>query len=182
MVMSGIAGQGVQKVGSLIASAASLEGYEATYYPILSGNKRGGLTSCHVVIADHVIGAPERAKGNYLLLMDDMSVDDKAQAYLPGAEVIINSSLTKKVLPEDGCQVYAVPFSDIALREVGNAKTMSVVAFGFILALNDLFCVETAEAVLKREFGKKEKLLALNITALNKGMALAREMKAKKGI
>lgn len=178
-ILSGIAGQGVQKTGALIAAAASVEGKEATYYPVLSGNKRGGLTSCCVVISDSIIGAPERSRGDYLLLMDEISVQDKMSAFLPGGDVIINSTLAKSTISSEFCHVYEVPMSELALNEIENTKTLSVIAFGFIIALHSVIKKDSAFTVLEKEFGKKKKILELNRKALKLGIDLAKEYVSK---
>ena len=50
LLFSGIGGQGIMNLGEILCNAAIKAGYNVTFSPVYSAEKRGGRTMCNIVM------------------------------------------------------------------------------------------------------------------------------------
>ncbi len=169
MYLAGVGGQGLQVVGKTIVEAAYRKGLYVTYSPKYGFEKRGGLTSCYVVLSDRPIGNPRKKLQDLILTMEPKAFNNFKQDVKPDGTLVVNSTLVKN---SDKLPVRRldVPFHDICL-ELGNTKVISSVALGALaVLLNDVFPEpeELLDEMLEK-LKKKPELAELNRKAFASG-------------
>lgn len=128
--LAGVGSQGLQVIGKTIAAAANKKNYHVTYSPKYGTAKRGGLSSCYVVISDGPIGNPRRKKHDLVLTLEPKTYQQFRNDVKPGGLLIVNSTLvTDRLEPAEGVKEIPVPLHSICM-EIGNNKVISAVALG----------------------------------------------------
>jgi len=167
LIFSGIGGQGVLLSGQLLCSAAVKKGHLVTWAPSYGQEKRGGRTMCQIVISDE-IGSPVVSEAEIVMVMDEVSLNDYEQRVAPGGYLILNSSMITKEPTRNDIKVIKVPFNDMA-KEVGNPKTINMVALGSILKYFDLISVDSIKQQVAETFSAKPKIIQINQEAIQAG-------------
>lgn len=170
MYFAGVGGQGLQVAGKTILEAAFKKGFNVTYSPKYGFEKRGGLTSCFVVISDQPIGNPRKKMQDILLVMEPKAYKSFKNCVKPDGVLVLNSSLIKED-EELPVKKKRIPFHDICL-ELGNTKVISSVALGAIsVLLSDIFPnpEELLNFMLEKVKSKPE-LMELNRKAFARGL------------
>lgn len=169
MIFSGIGGQGVILLGKFICKAAAAKGYSVTLAPAYGQEKRGGRTSCQVVIAEGM-DSPVISLADTVLVMDDKSFDDYKDKVKKGGTLIINSSMITRDVDNADIKVVKIPVSDIA-AEVGNARAINMVALGAVAKTLDVVTLDDVKAQIKANM--KPAIVDVNLLAVEKGYAFA---------
>ncbi len=171
MYFAGIGGQGLQVVGKTIAAVANEKGYHVTYSPKYGTAKRGGLTSCFVVISDDEIGNPRKKKQDLLVVMEPKAYAQFHHDVKAGGTLVVNSTLVPQTEePDEGVKQVNVPLHGIC-AELGNTKVISSVALGAVAELlKDIF-PDTQEFLdfMLKQLSKRPDLLELNKKAFEMG-------------
>lgn len=171
MYFAGVGGQGLQVLGKIIAEAANEKGLHVTYSPKYGTAKRGGLTSCFVVISDEPIGNPRKKKQDLLLVMEPRAYGQFCHDVKPGGTLVVNSTLVPEAAPADeGVSLVKVPLHEVCAR-LGNTKVISTVALGAMAELlTDIFPdKEVFLELMLRQLSGKPELLELNKKAFAAG-------------
>lgn len=172
MYLAGVGGQGIQFIGKIIASAANKKDYYITYSPKYGASKRGGLTSCYIVISDEPIGNPRRKKHDLVLVMEPSSYNQFRNDLVPGGTLVVNSTLVTDILePAENVKEVCVGLHDI-VKEIGNNKVISSVALGALVEhLKDLLTEDEILESLLETVPDKAGLKELNVRAFKAGIA-----------
>lgn len=170
MYLAGVGGQGIQFLGNTIASAANKKDYYVTYSPKYGASKRGGLTSCYIVISDEPVGNPRRKKHDLVLAMEPSSYKQFRSNVKPGGTLVVNSTLVTEMKdPIEGVNEVPVGLHDI-VKEIGNNKVISAVALGALAEhLKDLLTEDELLESLLETVPNKPGLKELNERAFNDG-------------
>jgi len=89
--------------------------------------------------------------------------------------MVLNSSRITSEVKIDGKKVISVPVDDIAL-EVGNIKVANIVIIGALIGATGVVSKEVFVASLEEKFKeKKPEILAMNLKALEKGIAFGEQ-------
>lgn len=171
MYLAGVGGQGLQVAGKVLVEAAYKNGYKVTYSPKYGFEKRGGLTSCYVVISDEEIGNPRKKLQDILLVMEPKAYKNFRSDVKVGGSLIVNTALIKT--PEEtpeGIARIDIPYHDICL-ELGNLKVISSVVLGSLAyLLRDIFPdARVLKDIMLESLKKKPALLELNAKAFDLG-------------
>jgi len=59
--------------------------------------------------------------------------------------------------------------------KLGNSKVANMIALGYVLGFLDFISYEAVEDLVKETFAKKEKLIPLNLQALQRGYEMAKQ-------
>lgn len=173
MYFAGTGGQGLQVLGKTVAEAANEKGYHVTYSPKYGSAKRGGLTSCYVVISDKPIGNPRKKMQDLLLVMEPKAYQQFRNDVKEGGTLVVNSTLVDaRDVPPTGVTRLDVPLHDVC-AELGSTKVISSVALGAIaVLLLDMFPrqEELLDHMLKK-LTRKPELMELNRKAFCAGVA-----------
>jgi 2-oxoglutarate ferredoxin oxidoreductase subunit gamma len=177
IVFGGTGGQGVQLATQLLAQAATLEGKNALQYCDYTSEMRGGKIDCTVVVADagEEIGSPRRPRPRAVVAMSPRALDEYGPGVRPGGLLLVNASMVDPRVLRRDCDVFLVPTLRLA-AEVGEARTVSMIAVGALVGRLGIVAVESLVEALRAVVpAHRQKLIAVNEKALRRGAAYAVE-------
>jgi 2-oxoglutarate ferredoxin oxidoreductase subunit gamma len=174
VVLAGFGGQGMLLIGKLLSLAAMEEGKEVTWVPSYGPEMRGGTANVTVTIADEAIGAPVSAHPWSAAVMNQPSLEKFGPAIEPGGLLVINSSLVPVRFEREDIDVMYLPANDLA-NGIGATRSPNVVVFGAYVCLSDAVSYASARAQLEHQFGRKPKVLDINLHAFQLGWDAAAE-------
>lgn len=169
LIIAGFGGQGVLKLGLVLAEAAMHEGREVVWTPAYGPETRGGPSFCTVIISSERIGAPIVALADTAIIMDQTSLPKYQKMVRPQGTLLINSSLVNPETVRTDIPAYAIPANAIA-EELGNDHISNMVVLGAFIQLTQLVAPETIVAALREALPERARhLLPLNARALEVG-------------
>jgi 2-oxoglutarate ferredoxin oxidoreductase subunit gamma len=160
-------------MGQIMAQAAMDQGYEVVWIPSYGPEMRGGTAYCTVVISDRPIGSPIIRNPKHLVAMNRPSLEKFAPTVQAGGTIFINSSIISIDADRDDVDVIKVPIIEIA-KELGNIKTANIVALAAFVSRSQVVDFELLRESVKSKFAKREKLIPINMKALEEGQKAAR--------
>jgi 2-oxoglutarate ferredoxin oxidoreductase subunit gamma len=169
---AGFGGQGIMLMGQIMAEAAMQQGFEVVWIPSYGPEMRGGTAYCTVVISDRPVGSPIIRNPKHLVAMNRPSLEKFASAVKPGGTIFINSSIISIDAGRDDVDVIKVPIIEIA-KALGNIKAANIVALAAFVSRSKVVDFEMLRESVKAKFAKKEKLIPLNMKALEEGKKAA---------
>ena len=169
---AGFGGQGIMLMGQIMAQTAMLQGYEVVWIPSYGPEMRGGTAYCTVVISDRPIGSPIIRNPKHLVAMNRPSLEKFAPTVQSGGTIFINSSIISIDAGRDDVDVIKVPIIEIA-KELGNVKTANIVALAAFVSRSQVLDFEMLRKSVKDKFASREKLIPLNMKALEEGKKAA---------
>jgi 2-oxoglutarate ferredoxin oxidoreductase subunit gamma len=170
---AGFGGQGIMLMGQIMAQAAMQQGYEVVWIPSYGPEMRGGTAYCTVVISDRPIGSPIIRNPKHLVAMNRPSLEKFAPSVKSGGTIFINSSIISIDADRDDVDVIKVPIIEIAKR-LGNVKIANIVALAAFVSRSQVVDFELLRESVKGKFASREKLIPLNMKALEEGQKAAR--------
>ncbi len=178
--IAGFGGQGVMTLGKFLAEAAcESSDKQVTFFPSYGAQQRGGTANCFVVISDDFIGAPLGDVMDDLVIMNEPSLQRFLSTAKPGGRVFVNSSIVTAPITRTDITVVSAPVTEMAL-EAGNVKVANVIMLGVYLGYTGILDPDTLWSVMLRKLSKKPKLLPLNETAFQRGLAWGRHAREGK--
>jgi 2-oxoglutarate ferredoxin oxidoreductase subunit gamma len=172
VMFAGFGGQGILLIGKLLANAAMEEGFEVAWIPSYGPEMRGGTAYCTVVIGTQPIGSPIIKNPSHLVAMNRPSLEKFAPVIKPGGVVLINQSLIPVGSGREDLDDLKVPTQEIAVA-AGNGKAANIVALAAFVERSKLVSMDTLKHCIEIEFGKKPKLIPLNLRAMEEGIKAA---------
>lgn len=179
VIVAGFGGQGVMVIGQLLGyTAAETTDKKVSYFPSYGAEQRGGTANCYVVISDDEIGAPKVSKADYLIILNQPSVEKFKNNLAPGGVVIVNSSIvTDTSAFPAGTKVIQVPAGEIA-TEIGNDKVMNLIMIGTLIGYSDMLPAENVLQTAYKKLGaKRPQLNPLNKAAFERGLEIGKANK-----
>ena len=170
---AGFGGQGIMLMGQIMAQAAMQQGYEVVWIPSYGPEMRGGTAYCTVVISERPIGSPIIRNPKHLVAMNRPSLEKFAPSVKSGGTIFINSSIISIDAGRDDVDVVKVPIIEIA-KELGNVKAANIIALAAFVSRSQVVDFELLRESVKAKFANKEKLIPLNMKALEEGQKAAR--------
>jgi len=174
IICAGSGGQGIVFMGRLLAWAAMEDKKFTTFIPSYGAEMRGGTANCSVVISDEEITSPLIEKASSAIIMNEASLHKFEPRVREKGLVLVNSSLTRNKVKRKDVEVLYIPASELA-EEIGNVKTANTVILGAFLARKKILPLEKAKSCLSRLLPSQEKLIRINIQALEKGAEIVQE-------
>lgn len=173
--VGGQQGEGIESTGEIFATAMNRKGYYLYGYRHFSSRIKGGHTNNKIRVST----APVHAISDDLdiLIAFDQETIVLNHHEMREDSVILADSKAKPEKPEDcKAQFIVLPFTEIA-KELGTPLMKNMVAIGATAALMQLQ-TETFETLIQNMFEKKgEKVVQLNIEALNEGYRVMSEQR-----
>ena len=170
---AGFGGQGIMLMGQILAQAAMDQGYEVVWIPSYGPEMRGGTAYCTVVISDRPIGSPIIRNPKHLVAMNRPSLEKFAPTVQAGGTIFINSSIISIDADRDDVDVIKVPIIEIA-KKLGNVKAANIVALAAFVSRSQVVDFELLRESVKGKFASREKLIPINMKALEEGQKAAR--------
>ncbi len=173
IIFAGFGGQGVLFAGQLLAYTALAEGKHVTWIPSYGPEMRGGTANCTVVVSDQPIGSPVCRNPSMAAVFNNPSLEKYEPLVKPGGLLVINASLIVSPITRDDLEIVSIPATALA-TELGDVRAANMILLGALLARRPLVAPATVDAVLGEKLGpRKAHMRALNVRALEQGMALA---------
>ena len=175
IMIAGFGGQGVMSIGKSLVEAGLEEGLEVSWVPSYGPEMRGGTANCSVILSSQAVGSPIVYIPTELIAMNVPSLRKFENDVIPGGAIFINSSIIKEEVLREDVKVYRVPCDTIAV-ELGNGKVSNMVMLGAYIGATKALDPETLRTMIRHMFaGRKEKLIPLNLEALQRGIECAQE-------
>jgi len=174
--LAGSGGQGIIMAAIVLAEAAGVhEGKQVSQTQSYGPEARGGTCKAEVVISDVAIDYPKVSSPDFLLAMNQASVNTYFGDLKPTGLLVVDSTLVSKV---PTAKIVAIPFTKIAREEFGTELVANMVALGALARLSNAVSQESLEeAVITRAPpGTGE----LNLKALRAGVKAAESYDLKK--
>lgn len=167
--LAGSGGQGIIMAAIVLAEAAGVhEGKQVSQTQSYGPEARGGTCKAEVVISDTPIDYPKVAKPDFMLAMNQASVNTYFGDLKPTGLLIVDSTLVSKV---PTAKTVSIPFTKIAREEFGTDLVANMVALGALGWLSKGVSIESLEeALLSRVPPGTEEL---NLRALRAGVKAA---------
>ena len=168
VMFAGFGGQGILLSAKILAHAAMEDGLEVAWVPSYGPEMRGGTAYCTVVISDRLIGSPIIRNPMHLVAMNRPSLEKFAPMVKTKGTILVNSTLISIEAGRDDVDELRVPVNDIAVK-LGNVRSANIVALSAFVARTGVVKMETLRSCVKEEFASKEKLIPLNMSAVDEG-------------
>ncbi len=172
LIVAGFGGQGVVLAGKLVASAALMENREVVWAPSYGPEMRGGEVHCTVVVSDRRIGSPEVSLADSLVLMDKTSLTRFGRRLKPGGLLLVNRSLVSDELDGSAYELLAVRATEEA-GSLGDQRVANVLLLGAYLTRRPVVTLDSLTEAMRQTAQGNQKLLDVNLRALDRGVALA---------
>ncbi len=167
--LAGSGGQGIIMAAIVLAEAAGVhEGKQVSQTQSYGPEARGGTCKAEVVISETPIDYPKVSRPDFLLAMNQASVNTYFGDLKPTGLLIVDSTLVSKV---PTAKTVAIPFTKIAREECGTDLVANMVALGALGWLSkDVSLESLEEALISRVPNGTEEM---NLKALRAGVKAA---------
>jgi 2-oxoglutarate ferredoxin oxidoreductase subunit gamma len=169
VLISGFGGQGLMRLGKIIAEVGLREGNFVSWFPSYGAEMRGGTAHCFVKISETPIASPLVVHPDIAMLLNQPSFNKFKNRLRKGSLLITNSNLMKEtVSPVKGVESVSFNLNAMAI-ECGSLKVLNSIVLGMLSALKEEeFRQETIADVLKETFAEKN-IQDINLRGLNRG-------------
>ncbi|WP_136809267.1 2-oxoacid:acceptor oxidoreductase family protein [Desulfosediminicola flagellatus] len=176
VICAGFGGQGVMSIGQLLAYGGMLDNHNVTWLPSYGPEMRGGTAYCSVMISKEPVGSPVISRDATSAIVMNLPSLRKFESYvISGGDLLINSSMVSELAERDDLNCYYIPANDIA-KECGSDRAANMVMLGAYLAIHPVVSQASVKKAFLKVFGDKaEKLLELNMSAIEGGAASVRD-------
>lgn len=128
--IAGSGGQGVVLAGVVLGRAAALySGKRATQTQSYGPEARGGSCKSEVVISESPVDFPLATKLDALVVMNQESLKKYLKDLKPGGVLLADSSLIKEI-PAGDYQVYPIPGTEMAEKQLNNRIVANMIMLG----------------------------------------------------
>lgn len=170
----GVGGQGIVLAGRLLGKAAALfDGKDAVCTQSYGPEARGGASRADVVISDERVDYPFVVDADILAVFFQEAYLRFRPRLKDGGLLLADDMLVQA--EDDDTGLRAVPATRTA-EELGNRMAANVVMLGYIVGASNVVSAGSVEQSIRTTV--KERILDLNLRALDAGMRLAAEHEA----
>jgi 2-oxoglutarate ferredoxin oxidoreductase subunit gamma len=146
--LSGSGGQGLLTAGLILAKAATREGLNVTQTQSYGAASRGGSSRSDVVISNEPIYFPEATRFSALVALTQESCDKFLPALSDNGTLIVDTVFVKNFNTIDQ-MVYALPFTKIAIEQLGSALPTNILALSFLVLVTEIVTEKTLKDAIK---------------------------------
>jgi len=172
----GLGGQGIV-LSSIIFGTAAVEGAGLNAFQTQSygSESRGGQCQAEVILTTGTVSSPIADHVDVLIGMSQSALDRYLSRLRPGGTLIIDPEYVAQPKRHD-IAVIEVPATQIA-GEAGSNIAANMVMLGFIQQATGIISREDLNKAIRENVA--EKFLELNLKAVDRGSALAKEHNVK---
>jgi indolepyruvate ferredoxin oxidoreductase beta subunit len=175
ILISGLGGQGVLFITSLLAEAAIDKELPVFTSETHGMAQRGGTVVSHFKVGDFSSPLIRPFKADGLVLLKDENITQHGFFLRKGGWAVVNGTndpKVEKMLPA------GVIDADKLAQQISNPKAVNLIVLGFVLSRADqntkdkinLFCSLTdVKKVLRKKFSSRKKMLDASLLALQTG-------------
>jgi 2-oxoglutarate ferredoxin oxidoreductase subunit gamma len=176
IMISGSGGDGAVFLGKVLSWAGMAKhGYYTTGLPSYGPEIRGGTSRTEVIISDAPISSPVNTTFDSLIVFNDMSLDRFEPGVVPSGLIVFNADVVTRSPRRTDITSLSLHGSAEA-QALGNSRLMNVVTLGAWAARRAHVLDRAALVEGLRHVAKHPALFELNCRALDRGLALAREL------
>jgi 2-oxoglutarate ferredoxin oxidoreductase subunit gamma len=137
----GTGGQGVILMGVILAMAATRDHRQVVQTQSYGPEARGGYSRSDVIISDRPIDYPQLAGVDVLVALSQESAKGYSKLLRPDGLLIYDS---EKVLdmPRVTGPSYGIPFTRLAVEQIGKLQTMNVLTLGAVVGITGVVSIE----------------------------------------
>lgn len=151
-----------------------------TYFPSYGAEQRGGTANCFVVISDQDIDAPKVNMADYLVVLNQPSMERFSESVKNGGALFVNSSIVTDIPQYRDIDIVPVEAGNIA-AELGTPKVMNLVMTGAVIGYSDLLPADNVLQTAFRKLGaKRPELNPLNEAAFKRGFEIGKLAKSRR--
>ena len=179
VLFSGVGGQGVLLMGTLLARAAIEDGYFASWVPYYGLEMRGGRAKCWVAVSDVEIPSPVFSRLTTALFLSERFLEEDIHKVERGGLLILN-------VEDGGAEDLARVGGDTArgstaefriwatgiASKLGSAASANMVMLGAYVAMKRIVKMDTIQRLVLTERGEGS-MRDLNLSCLVKGFEIA---------
>ena len=175
ILISGVGGQGVLFITSLLAEAAISKGLPVFTSETHGMAQRGGTVVSHFKVGDFSSPLIRPFQADGLLVLKDENIAQHGSFLRPDGWAVVNNSKDMKI---NNQMIASAVDADRLAQEIKNPRSLNLIVLGLALARAgrrgkkriNLFCsMADVKKVLKKRFGDRPKITAASITALETG-------------
>jgi 2-oxoglutarate ferredoxin oxidoreductase subunit gamma len=174
---TGFGGQGVVMGGIIIGRAASLyDGRHASQTQSYGPEARRGAAHSEVVISDQPIDYPEVEQADILVAMSQEALNRHVGTLKEGGTALVDEDLVQEIPQGKSLVLYRIPATRVASEELGRPIVANMVMLGATVGITSIVSEAALKTAVRESVprGTEE----LNVGALERGLALAREKTA----
>jgi len=163
--IAGLGGQGVVLAGVILGKAAVYDGKTAVQTQSYGAEARGSVAKSEVIIADGKVNFPKVRKSDVLVAMSKEALDEYVWDLKATGILLLDKGAVKKA-PEVEAEVFEVPATEIAEKELGSKIYANMIMLGALtkkLGIVSEKSVKRAIAEIVPEVTLKNNLKAFNI-------------------
>jgi Pyruvate/2-oxoacid:ferredoxin oxidoreductase gamma subunit len=177
LLVTGIGGQGVQLMATVIAQAAVAEGRAVQLFGSYGGMMRGGNTEATLVVAESAVQAPPTVSVAWsAIVMHHEHASATLSHVRADGVVLVNSSVCAGVADGDGHTVVEVAATDVA-ASLGDPVGAAMVMAGAYATLTGLVGMDALRAAAREALpAYRSQHAARNDEALVAGAGLVRSL------
>ena len=169
ILIAGFGGQCVLFAGKFLAYAALLEEKQLSWLPSYGPEMRGGTANCSVIISDEGVGSPIVNKPDILVAMNLPSLDKYETEAVPGAVILVDSSLIQRKVARQDVKAYYIPATKMA-SDAGIPSLANMILMGYLIAKTGAIPFEIIDQALKKVVSAKHQdKLEVNRKAIELG-------------
>ena len=169
ILIAGFGGQGVLFAGKFLVYAGMIEDKQVSWLPSYGPEMRGGTANCSVTLSDAPIGSPIVLTPNVFIAMNLPSFDKYEKDCVPGAKMIVDSSLIPRKTDRTDVDAFYIPATKLA-DETGLHGLANMIIAGKAIKEAGLCLWESVEAAMKKTVPERKKeLFASNLKAVELG-------------
>jgi 2-oxoglutarate ferredoxin oxidoreductase subunit gamma len=169
LIIAGLGGQGILMGGMILATAAMNDYKNSLWLPSYSSRVRGGPSECTVVFSDDDIDSPVLSKADVVILVDSPQLKLFEKRVRSGGYLMVESAGLTDTIDGNNIKMLPVPALDMAVA-MGDRRVSNMIFLGGYIGITKALPPSLIEEELKKKFGKKEKVLSLNLKAFRKGL------------
>ncbi len=185
IVVTGLGGQGLIRLLEILGNALIIEGYKVMTSETHGLSQRGGKVTCFLRFGDRLHAPiPMIGSADMIIALEESTILDVLKHAKPDKSTNLIISTYEKheigieypslkdlleILYENSDNIHFIPANEIALKFLGNLKTMNMVILGYILRFLPIKR-EVVEDSLNEYFSGKK--LEMNLIALREGQKL----------
>jgi 2-oxoglutarate ferredoxin oxidoreductase subunit gamma len=172
----GFGGQGIVLSAVILGTAAVTKaGLNAVQTQSYGSEARGGECQAELILAEGPIHSPLADRVDILVAMSQLALDRYLGRLQPGGTLIIDPELVQAPERAD-IQLLRVPATEIAVQ-AGHRIAANMVMLGFLQEATGLLSAEDLSQTIRDTVPAK--FVDVNLKAARRGMALARQQKAR---
>ena len=140
-----------------------------TWFPCYGAEMRGGTVNCEVVVSEEEVSAVNKSQTDFIIALNQLSVERFLPKIKKGGLLIVNSSLADEVKTRDDINYIFAPITDMA-NKLGDLRIANIISLGVLAKASGLTSVETLHRAIEKVLPEHRKnLLPLNLKALEAG-------------